>query len=571
MTDHSRRVEQFVAAVRRRVNRHRLCTTLIWAVALGAGAVVGVGLFYTLQGYAVPGGWLIGVAGVTCVAALAAWAARRYNNERASHYADRHFDLKDSVTSYRHFDAQDCHDGYYALQARDTTKRVADLDHREIAYRLPRRALAVALGLLAVAVFLGMRGPSEEVKSQLALEEFTQEATLAINEELAELVEELKKETTDTPEEKLLEPDKLRRWVDELEETRDQKEALRQYARLERKLNKARLALNRRKDEQLLDRAAKELKKSPETKKLGVKLQQKKYDKAAEQLEKMKPQAKQSPEKKQLEKRRRELARLKAMSQRLAAAARSSKSPSQGKNSSGNQNKSGKQSKSNKSSAAKSSSKSGGNSNGSDSEGSELSEAIEDLADAVDDMDELLKKACDAKKCDSKLLNKCQGCQGDVGDQLDKLSKCLKRLGTCRRADKKLCKLKRACGQCQGKLCNGGSCNSLGACAGGLNPGWGSNTARRDQTDELVDNGQTTRLKGIKGQGPSLTTVESADSGSGVSTRRGKAKQREFRRQAESFVQREDVPEQVKQGVKRYFQIIHENELETDIKEDSNE
>ncbi|MBN2291442.1 MAG: hypothetical protein JXM70_03395 [Pirellulales bacterium] len=571
MTDHSRRIEQFVVAVRRRINRHRLWTTLIWAMALGAAATVGVGLFYTLQGYAVPGGWIVGLAGVSFVIAVAAWAARRYNNERASHFADRHFDLKDSVTSFRHFDAQDRHDGYYALQANDTTKRVADLDHRKIAYRLPRRVLAVALGLLAVAVFLGMQGPSEEVKERLALEEFTQEATLAINEELAELVEELKKETTDAPEEKLLEPDKLRRWVDELKETRDQKEALRQYARLERKLDKARLALNRRKDEQLLDRAAKELKKSPETKKLGEKLQQKKYDNAADQMEKMKPQAKQSPEKKQLEKRRRELARLKAMSQRLAAAARSSKSPSQGKNSSAKQsNKSGKQSKSNKSSPANNSSKSGGNFSGGDSEGSELAEAIEDLAESVEDMDEMLKKACDSKKCDEKLLKKCQSCQGDVGDQLDKLSKCLKRLGTCRRADKKLCKLKRACGQCQGKLCNG-CCSGSGTCAGGLKPGWGSNTARRDQTDELVDNGQTTQLKGIKGQGPSMTSVESADSGSGVSTRRSKAKQREFKRQAESFVQREDVPEQVKQGVKRYFQIIHENELETSNKEDSNE
>ena len=566
MPEHSRMIEKFVAAVRRQVNRHRLWTALIWAVALGAAAVVGVGLYYTLQGYAVPGVWIVCTAAAAFAIAVAGWVLRRLNTERASHYADRFFGLQDSVTSYRHFAAQDRHDGYYALQARNTTDRVADLDHREISYRLPRRLSVAALGLLAFAVFLGMRGPSEEVKQRLALEEFTQEATAAINEELADLVEELKKETADLAEEKLLEPDKLRRWVEELKQTRDQKEALRQYARLERKLNKARLALNRRKDEQLLERAAKELKKSPQTKSLAEKLEQKKYEKAAAQLEKMKPQAKKSAEKNHIEKRRRELARLKAMSQRLAAAAQSSKSPSQGNKSSAKQNnKSNKQNKSGNSSAGKNSSSKGGNNGGSGSGDSELGETIEDLADAVDELDDMLERAGELKKCDEKTLNKCQSCQGSVCDQLANLSKCLKRLGTCRRADKKLCKLKRSCSKCQGKLCKNGCCS--GSCpSNGLNPGWGSNTAKRDQTDVLLDNGQTTQLKGTKGQGPSMTATESADSGSGVSTRRGKATQREFRRQAESFVQREDVPEQVKQGVKRYFEIIHQNEPETSSK-----
>jgi hypothetical protein len=94
--------------------------------------------------------------------------------------------------------------------------------------------------------------------------------------------------------------------------------------------------------------------------------------------------------------------------------------------------------------------------------------------------------------------------------------------------------------------------------AGGKKPGTGTVASRRDERDELVDNGQTQQLKGIKGTGESLTTTESAESGSGTSTRKGDARQRAFQRQFESFVAREDVPEQVKSGVKRYFEVIHE-------------
>ena len=91
-------------------------------------------------------------------------------------------------------------------------------------------------------------------------------------------------------------------------------------------------------------------------------------------------------------------------------------------------------------------------------------------------------------------------------------------------------------------------------------PGEGSVESRRDVQEALADNGQNTSLKGIKGQGPSLTRVETAQDGTGVSHRRAEVKQREFQRQYESFVSREDVPEDVKAAVRTYFNTIHEGE-----------
>ena len=90
----------------------------------------------------------------------------------------------------------------------------------------------------------------------------------------------------------------------------------------------------------------------------------------------------------------------------------------------------------------------------------------------------------------------------------------------------------------------------------------GISESTRSEQDALVDNGQHTRLKGQKGAGPSLVSVESADEGSGVSSIQHTAVQRSFERQVESFVEHEDVPDDVKRGVRTYFEQIHRAEVD---------
>ena len=114
-----------------------------------------------------------------------------------------------------------------------------------------------------------------------------------------------------------------------------------------------------------------------------------------------------------------------------------------------------------------------------------------------------------------------------MSDQIAKLSSGLKKLGMCKQCDAKLSKLCSMCSQCQGGLCNAAAL-CLNPKAGGKKAGTGTSTNRRNERDELVDNGQTTQLKGLKGGGPSLTTIESADEGSGTSTRQGSARRAHF-------------------------------------------
>ncbi|BBO35262.1 hypothetical protein [Lacipirellula parvula] len=546
-------IEQFVAFVRRRVNLHLLWTTLIWTAAAGAGLVTAVSLVYVLQGYAVPGGWIVATLLATACGGAAAWFWHRLSDEQAARYVDRFYGLKDSVASYLHFTREGRRDGFYELQANYTQRQVGELSPEAIAYRAPRRGLMLAAGLTAVALPLSLRGPSDEVVQRQQQEQAVQQATETSNKELLEMVEELREEVKDPFEKELVDPDKLRKMVESLEATKDQKEALRQYAQLERELNKARMAIQRKKDEQLLEKAAEKLQEDRESKQLGEQLQQKKYDKAADELASM-----QTEPNKPLSEQRKQLAKLKAASQRMAAAAKANKSASQGKES-----KSGEQSNS-KSAAAKDakggSGASGESGASSGSSGGELGENLEELAASVQKLDESLAEAerqeRETGKCDSKSQSQCQACQASVDKQLNKLCQGLCKLGIRREADKKLCKLCEKCSNCQ-SMCNG-LCQSPNA--GGKKAGTGTNTARRNATDELVDNGQTTQLQGQKGAGPSLTTVESADEGSGVSNRRTAAKQREFKRQFESFVEREDVPAQVRDGVKNYFQLIHQME-----------
>jgi hypothetical protein len=105
----------------------------------------------------------------------------------------------------------------------------------------------------------------------------------------------------------------------------------------------------------------------------------------------------------------------------------------------------------------------------------------------------------------------------------------------------------------------------------GQNPGgegWGEGVdrSRRSPDAESPSDGQLEHLSGLLGEGESEKVIEDAFSGAGVATAEGSdhgAVARE--RQLEAFVRRDDVPEEMKHGVKTYFERIHE--LEEQINE----
>ena len=565
---YQQKIDQFLSRVRGRLNRFRFVDIMIRAIFFAAAALAVVCLYYILRGYAVPKIWYPLAAGVALGGGIVAWALQRWTLNGTAHFADVFFNLKDSLSSALHFDREDREGDFVTLQGQSTAAKIEGADPQTIRYQKPLRLIAGAAALAILCTLTAFKKASPGIVEKQRIEAETNERSAEINEYLDELIEELEENATEE-EKKLLDPDQLKEWVDQLNETKDRKEAMRQYAQLERKLQEAARRLDQRRNEQILTKAGQELQKDAENRALGKKMEDKKFREAAADLEKLKPT---EIGNKKLSEQRKKLARLKSASQRMAAAAKAANrksSSSSNKNGNGNQKSNNKQSASN-SSSSKSGSQSENGSNGSNSEsGGQIDEDIAALEKSVGDLEKALENAELQERqngeCESECLSECNECRNKALSDLDKLCKSM-----CKTACKSDCKSKllsmcKSLGQCQGYLGQKDSM-SLSQClsqkAGGKKAGTGSVESRRNETDLLTDNGNTTQLKGIQGQGPSRSSIEAADEGSGVSSRRSANRKLEFSRQVESFVQREDVPDDVKQGVKTYFENIHQGEPE---------
>lgn len=533
-------VEKFVHAIRRRMSWQRALRAFLWSVLAAAVVLLGVSLLYMLQGYAVPRFWYAVAAGGALAGGLVAAILRRPNLEEAAACADNAFHLRDSIVSQRRFESEHREGGFFDLQAERTAGTVAKLDPAALPFPWPRR-LATGAGLLALAASLtAFKSTDQSVLDRLAREEMTEDRMEELRKDFEEAIRELEK-SADEEELKELNANELKKYVDELKATKDLAEAMKQLAELERKMDKAAKALEQKKEAQLMKKAGEELEKEedPQARELAKKLKNEQFKEAAKDLAKMMPQddeAKKTPEK------RKEAAKLKAAAKRMASAARAQKS-NQAKNS-----QNGRENQQNGQQAQVSQAP----------QEQELSEELEQLemeADEYDQQMEEMEAAEKAGKVDPSKLGKLEASKAKLGERLGKLGQRLGKMGAKRAAKMKLLGMCKNAGQGQGFLQGMGQ--SPFAMPGGKEAGVGSVDSRREGSEELSDNGNTSQLKGQKGSGPSLTKVEAADDGTGVSSRRGEARERTFRRQFESFVQREDVPEDLKAGVRNYFNALH--------------
>ena len=319
-----------------------------------------------------------------------------------------------------------------------------------------------------------------------------------------------------------VEVEEMREWVKGLEETKDQKEALRQLARFEQKLAKTLKRLEARQDEQTLKLAAAELAKSDlsDARKLGKKLDKKEFKEAALDLKKLKPGAK-DPKGRKLsdEERKQMMKKLREATKRMANGAK-------------NQNKGAPRD---------------------DKQMVPLDEMLDELDEAAEEFAEKMKEF---EEFEGEFE------EGEFDDQLEQLAGRMKKLDARKKLRGKLRAMRKQVGKSQSFLAVGAT-QQLGlAQKGGLKPGVGSQASNREGETELPAEMNVERLKGQKGQGPSQSTIEDADSGTGISGKRATAIARDFNRQMESFVQRDDVPEEMKLGVREYFERIHK--VETD-------
>jgi hypothetical protein len=549
-------IDSFVRRVRERLNRHLGLDILIRSLCAAGGMLFVLGLGYILRGHRVPLFWYPAVLALAVMAGSAWWVIRRRSFYDAAAYADRHFQLKDAVRSYEGFSRAHKHGGVYELQAEHTHAALEHVRATDVKYRWPARTAAICVGLLFSSALMTLKADNPKISEAHRRDEQILAETEQINEQIKETLEQIKEDAQAEDIEKLIAPDRLEKMVDELRETSDLKDAMRQYAKLEKRLNTVLSKLQQRQDEQMYKRMGEALQDSDQAKALGKQLAKRQFKEAAQELEKHK-----SDETSSSEDQRRQLEKLKSISQRMASEAERSRSSCKaadlakrldkaastaGEALKSSSNGSGQQGSTSSQQGSQSSGTQGSSSQGSSSEGSGSSGVGAPGSGSGG-----------------------PGSEG-VNECLDQMAENLNDLDAKCKAQSAIQKLCKALSQSQGRLCDqsakgdgsgNGKCDGGGGSGdGGLEPGTGSSSNTNANVNDAPSTGDNSVLKGMKGQGPSINTTEAASDGSGSRSGPNARLIQQYRRQAESFIRREDVPEVVKSGVKQYFESIHQSE-----------
>lgn len=537
ITDISRRVAQ-------RQNLLLLRKIGIISGLITASLVILAALAWIPRGHAVP--WPAPlIISLIALAGAATWFfLKRTDSHTALAQADHHFSLKDGLISADHLAKTAPDAPATRLQWLWLSPQLATCDPTTITHPFPKKLAATTALLALIATILCILPPSASVHSAQQEAAETRQRVAEAKEELEKLIEALEEDIYAPEDKEGLKMDEFRKMVKEIEETGDRAEAARQFARIERKVREAARSLDQQRDEETLKLAAKELQKSEDTdaRKLGKKLDEKELKEAAELLEKLaakkidpKDLKKNSPKREEtLDEAKKDLAKMRAASKRMAAAGKQRQAANQA---AGNGN------------GANAQGAAGGEGAAGGGEGKALEDMLAELDDAAAEMEKDLEEIefdPDAEW------------DGEAGEAMfrmkGQLGKHLKKMHGKRIAQSKLDALRQALAAAQSF--SQGQTQQLAHGQGGKEAGKGSSWSERKERDDSQKNGSLAQLQGQHGDGPSLSAVEDSESGTGVSTRRTSAQERDFTRQMESFVQRDDVPESLKLGVRNYFENL---------------
>ncbi len=540
-------IEHFIANVKKRLNRHLSLSVFIGSLVIGGAVMTIIALSYILRGYHVPLWIYPAVFSTALLLGCCYWIFRQLSHDQAARFADLHFKLKDSIRSYSGFHKSGKNEGFYKLQAEQTEKSLDGLTTKGIRYHCPTCMLAIAVVLVLSSGLMGFKQDSPEVRLKKQQETLTLESTEEINRQIKDALEQLAKQLDEKELEKIVDVNVLKEKVEQLKETPDIKDAMRQYAQLEKDLGDILSSLKQQKEEQLLDRMGKQLQKDDESKALGNQLTQKQYDSASKELEKYKidPQAELEMQQEQLEK-------LKTMAGRMAEEA--------GRNESGQSQQTGQ---------------SGQQTSQSESRASQLAKQLnQSAAKANDALQQAMRQM---QQTGQQSEQSCQACQAsqqaaqNANQSLGNMGQYLQQLSAKRQAQSMMQQMLNSlsqgqqglgqCQQCNGNMPGAGQNNNGqrgdGAGQGGREAGIGAGSARNTEPGKDAPNGPLTQVQGIQGTGPSQTSTEESGAGSDTGNAAKVRENLQYQQQVESFVRREDVPEAVKAGVKAYFENIH--------------
>lgn len=584
--DPDTRIARSIEDARRTLATARRARRTALVIAGGGLALVAIGVGYWIAGPRVPTGVTIAAILGTVAAFGGAVLTVRVGVGEASRRLDAVLGLDDGAASAHGFSRlgdADRH-GMHERQRDWLADRLEGRDASGLREALPTALLVAAIALPLLAVPLLLRADAAHIVEQREQAARTIALATELNEGIEALVEEEIAAAEDEAEKEALDPEGLKEMVERLAVSPETEDLLRQYAEMERTVAARSRELDAERAEQLLASAGRELRSGRSTQKLGQALERTDFDAAREALEAMKP-SEDPPTAEDLAKKRAELEAFKEAAATLGEAARrfeagSEKTASQKSASAKpNADRSPNAKPSNRPNANGERSPSeardakpmeGDPSNAQPSDGAQgepsdqdprsleerIADAMRQLQQAAQDMEEA-QGQCESGQCSSSDLDELARASNSARRAMSRLQRQMQELEGRRQARSRLARIGRALGQCQGAAAgqNQSPFSIPNPNAGGQRAGQGASNA--ENSTIAAEDGRLEQIQGMLGAGPSTTRTEDADDGSGAAARGNVEREVDHARQLESFVDRPDVPESVREGVKRYFEIVH--------------
>ena len=513
------KIDRFIVNIQQRLNG-RLASSLLSSALSVAVGVVWLWALAAVFGLITASPWYYPVPAVIAFSFFC-WGYWRqhYDRYRAASYADRWFDLQDSLVSILNFAEQQSFNAFHQLASHEIEKRCNELDSRQLKIHFPWFKLFVNLCLAVPALMLLLaHNPSSKLspsRTASQLEQLTDKVNRQLRRQFSSLRQELS-----PAEKRLLEQTELPKKLPKLPRDKDFKTAMLRYAAIERTIDKLAANSQLNNNRRLLQAIARQLLRERDTRSLGKEFQRGSYRRALRQLKKLKHQA---------------VAEGKTAPLRRALTTMHDAATGQ-------------------------------------------VPGTNRLKKSIDRLLQALKNYSQNGQSKQKQLS----AKRELDYQLEQLSQELQQQQTAESFIHKLAKLRQALQLAQQKLRNlnssaGAKSRSGTPMSRGRGRGDSGETAgatnddRRHKTSQnsLSTAGDLSKLNGKIGHGLSQKELARASSGNGVSRRLIRNNNRDFHRQLEELVKRHEVPENMKEGVKNYFNALQESNTPDSLWQDN--
>ena len=287
MNPNMKTINRFISDCRKRLNQQIILEVLAEVCLVITLISCLISLVYIFRGYAVERLSILALLAPMLLATLVYYIRRKKCDAKASLFADDFFSLNNALSSARSFARLTDKGAFHEVHFQRTSQQCSELKSSAIPIQKPWQKIIAASLYLCLCLVLLTYEDSPEIAAQKAEQEKLLAITKEINNSLKKKVEELEK--TLTKEEKdELNKSTLKEKITKLKSESDKLNHLKKLAAIEQDLKKLKDSLSTQDDRRLLEKLSDKLANSLKNKKLAEEFQKGQYGQAAKELGKLK-------------------------------------------------------------------------------------------------------------------------------------------------------------------------------------------------------------------------------------------------------------------------------------------